>query len=158
MFLSGLWQVPAFRQIKDFDWDVVEFPRGPKGKAFVMEAAGFGVVKGCPRPDLAYELVKYLTGEKGQRYVADMGSVQPAIRSAAKSKSFLNGQTPKSKGFLLEAVKYGHFEPMDPNVMEWRAMVSSELDRVWNGDETAAAALKKATGEVNKKFFSKTKD
>jgi multiple sugar transport system substrate-binding protein len=155
MFHSGLWQVPSFRQIKDFDWDVVEFPAGPKGKVFVMEAGGYGVTKSTAHPDLAVELVKYLAGEKGQRYIATMGSAQPALRSVAQSPAFLNDQVPKSKGFLVDAVKYGRFESFDPNIIEWRALVSGELDRVWAGTETAEAALKKVTKEVNTKFFKK---
>ncbi|HMB02074.1 MAG TPA: sugar ABC transporter substrate-binding protein, partial [Spirochaetota bacterium] len=29
MYLSGIWESPAFREIHDFDWDVVMFPRHP---------------------------------------------------------------------------------------------------------------------------------
>lgn len=32
MFLSGIWKSPSLRDIKDFDWDIVMFPKGPEGK------------------------------------------------------------------------------------------------------------------------------
>jgi multiple sugar transport system substrate-binding protein len=156
MYHSGLWQVPSFRQIKGFDWDVVEFPKGPKGRrALVMEGWAFGMVKGSAHPDLAYELVKYLTGEKGQQYMAATGSAQPALMKVASSKYFLDGQTPKSKGFLLKAVKDGHFEPFDPQIVEWRSLILTNLDRVWSGTETAEQVLTRSTQEVNTKFFGK---
>jgi ABC-type glycerol-3-phosphate transport system substrate-binding protein len=156
MFQSGTWQSPNFRVIKDFDWDVVEFPKGPHGhRGFAMSASGYAILKGCKHPDLAYELVKYFGGEMGQKYLASTGLTQPALRPLAQSKAFLDGQKPLSKGFLVDAVKYGHFQPFDPNETEWITMVGSALDRVWNGTATPAEVLKKAAKEVNAKFFSK---
>jgi hypothetical protein len=67
----------------------------------------------------------------------------------------LDGQKPKSKKFLVDAVKYGHFQPVDPNEDEWYHMVASEMDRVFTGDETAAEALAKMTKLVNGKFYKK---
>jgi multiple sugar transport system substrate-binding protein len=156
MFFSGIWKTPTFRQIKDFEWDVVETPLGPKGlRAFPMSAAGYGILKTSKNPELAYELVKYLSGETGQKLMAATGLTQPALKTLAESPVFLDGQPPKSKGFLVDAVKDGHFQPFDPNLNEWKAMVDSALDRVWNGDETAESALKKVTALINEKFYKK---
>lgn len=156
MFYCGIWMTPQFRGIQKFDWDVVEFPKGPGGRrAFPMSAAGYGIVKNCKNPDLAYELVKYLAGETGQKFMAATGLTQPAMKTLADSPVFLDGQRPKSKGFLVNAVKYGHFQPVDPNETEWYQMVSSEMDRVFNGDETAQKALTKVTAEINGKFYKK---
>jgi multiple sugar transport system substrate-binding protein len=156
MFYSGIWLVPQFKQIKNFDWDVVEFPKGSNGlRSFPMSAAGYGIVKGTKNADLAYELVKYLAGETGEKFMAATGLTQPALKALAQSTVFLDGQTPQSKGFLVDAVQYGHFQPLDPNVAEWMARIDAELDRVWAGEETAAQALKKAASEVNEKFYKK---
>ncbi|HXL73389.1 MAG TPA: extracellular solute-binding protein, partial [bacterium] len=156
MFYSGIWFTPKFRQIKDFDWDVVEFPKGPQGlRAFPMSAAGYAVLKSCKNPALAYELVKALAGEVGQRYMAATGLTQPALKTLAESPAFLDGQKPLSKKFLVQAVKYGHFQPFDPNENEWYSLVGSALDRVWNGDETAEKALTDVTKEINEKFYKK---
>jgi multiple sugar transport system substrate-binding protein len=157
MFYSGIWKTPLFRQIKGFDWDVVEFPLGPNGhRGFPLSATGYGITKNCKHPDLAYELVKFLAGEVGEKYMASTGLTQPAIKALAQSPVFLDNQQPKSKGFLVEAVKDGHFQPLDPNVSEWKSHIDSGLERVWNGTETADVALKKAVAEVNANFF-KTK-
>jgi multiple sugar transport system substrate-binding protein len=156
MFYSGIWMTPRFRQIKEFDWDAVEFPLGPKGhRGFPLSAAGYGIVKTCKNPDLAYELVKCLAGEVGQKYMAATGLTQPAIRALAASPVFLDGQPPKSKGFLVDAVKDGHYQPLDPNIAEWKSHVDSALDRVWNGNEKAETALRKVTAEINKNYYTK---
>lgn len=156
MFYSGIWKVPTFRQIKDFGWDVVELPKGPGNhRAFPMSAAGYGIVKSCKNPELAYELVKCLSGPTGQTLMASTGLTQPALKTLADSSVFLDGQDPKSKGFMVKAVKDGHFQPYDPNVTEWKIRVDSALERVWNGSETAESALKKVTAMINEKFYKK---
>jgi ABC-type glycerol-3-phosphate transport system substrate-binding protein len=157
MFHSGIWEVPFFRKtIQNFDWDVVEFPKGPHGRrAIVMDAAGYGISKSCKRPDLAYELVRCLAGESGQKTLAASGLSMPALRPLAKSKFFLDGQKPLSKGFLVDSVKDGRFMAMEPHFVEWRNLILSYLDRVWSGQEPAESALKKAVAEVNRKFFNK---
>src|SRR6185369_12682382 len=106
MFSGGIWKVPEFRNIKNFDWDVVEFPTGPKGKrGFPLSATGYSIVKTCKNPDVAYELVKFLAGAEGQKMMAATGLTQPAMKTLANSRAFLDNQIPKSKAFLVNAVK-----------------------------------------------------
>jgi len=156
MFHTGIWHVPTFRQVKGLDWDVVEFPKGPNGhRAFAMDAAGYGILKTSKHPELAYELVKYLAGEVGEKVVAATGLAMPALQSVAKSPVFLDDQAPKSKAFLTDSVKDGHFASFDPKMQEWTDMVGTYLDRIFTGAETPEFALKKAAQEVNKKFFGK---
>jgi multiple sugar transport system substrate-binding protein len=156
MFHSGIWVAPQFRLIKDFDWDAVQFPKGPHGRRGTgMGGAGYAIMKGSKHPDQAYELAKYFGGEIGQRYMASVGLTQPAMRTLAKSKAFLDGQMPKSKGFLVDAVKYGHTAPFDPNEAEWMDKIGSALDRVWAGTDQPGTVLKKVVQEVNEKFFKK---
>ncbi len=158
MLQSGIWISPTLRGIHDFDWDAVEFPKGPNGRrGFGMGGAGYALLKGSKHPELAYELAKYFGGEPGQKYMATTGLCQPALRTLAQTPIFVDGQRPKSKGFLVDAPKYGHSNPFDPNQAEWSAMIGSALDRVWNGNEQAEPVLKRVTREVNERFFGKNK-
>jgi multiple sugar transport system substrate-binding protein len=154
MFHSGIWKTPRFRQIKEFDWDVVRFPRGPGGPGFPMSAAGYGVLRTAKDPKLAYELVQFLAGEVGQRYMAATGLTQPALRTLAGSPAFLDGQDPKSKGFLVDCVKDGTFGVLDSRRDEWLSIIGADLDRIWSGDRKAAEVLPGVVARVNKKFFA----
>jgi multiple sugar transport system substrate-binding protein len=156
MFFSGTWTIPVFRDIKGFDWDVVEFPKGPGGhRDFPLHNMGFGVWKGSKHPELAYELAKAMAGESGQKFMAASGLVMPALRSVAQSPAFLDDQKPKSKGFLIEALRYGHYAPFDPNYQEWTDMAGSAFDRVWSGKDTTEHVLKEVTKKINAKFYGK---
>ncbi len=154
MFHSGIWKTPRFRQIRDFEWDVVRFPKGPGGQqGFPMSAAGYGVLKTAKDPRMAYELVKFLAGEVGQKYMAATGLTQPALRTLADSPAFLDGQAPRSKRFLVECVKDGTFGVLDSRRDEWLSIIGSDLDRVWSGDKKAAEVMPGVVARVNKKFF-----
>jgi len=159
LFHGGIWKVPQFRKITAFDWDVAPFPRGPKGKAgFPMSAAGYGITKNAKDPQLCYEVIQFLSGEKGQIDMAKTGLAQPAMRKVAASPAFLDDQKPASKKFLLDSIQYGVYKPFDVHTDEWYfSLVGPKLDRVWNGNETAATAMPVAVAEVNKKFYSKKK-
>ncbi len=152
MFLSGLWKTPNFRQIKDFGWDIVMFPKGPNGyRAFGTGGSGYGILKNSTHKKEAWELVKYISGEAGAKKLAATGLAQPSLMAAANSPLFLDNQDPHNKKMLLEAVKYVKYSPMCKNWHETvDGIIGPELDRVWNGSETADEAMQKLKTQLDK--------
>ncbi len=156
MFYTGYWKAGYFRDIKDFDWDVVMFPKGPKGKrGFPSGGSGYAITSQCKNKELAWQVLKRFAGEKGQIDLSSEGGLQPAIIKLAESKQFMDDQKPKNKKIMLDAVKYIHFTPL---IKEWEEIgikyISPALDRVWNDEDTAEKALKKITKEINDEYFS----
>jgi multiple sugar transport system substrate-binding protein len=157
MFFSGLWKTPLFRtQIKNFDWDVVMFPKSPKGeRAFPTGGSGYAIVKSAKNKEMAWKLVTFLAGEEGQRKFSATGLSQPAMKKIAESPIFLDGLKPKHKDMLLDAVKYVKFAPLMP---EWEeinvSMIAPAFDKIWNGKEKAAPVLKKLVPEINSNYFA----
>lgn len=155
MFYSGIWKTPAFRNIKNFEWDVVMFPKGPKGfRGFPSGGSGYSIVKSTKNKEAAWKLLTYLSGKEGQVKLAKTGLVQPAMKTMAESKDFLDGQAPKHKDVVLRGVQYAEFSPLTPVWDEISTSVLSPgLDRIWNGKETAEKVLKEIVPEINRKFF-----
>jgi multiple sugar transport system substrate-binding protein len=159
MFFSGIWKVPMFRQIKNFEWDVVMFPKGPKGyRKYSSGGSGYAITTQCKDKEKAWQVLKRFAGEKGQIDLASQGGLQPAIIKLAESKNFLDDYPPKNKKIMLTATKDIIFTPL---MTEWEEInlryISPELDRVWSGQVTAEFALKKIAKEINRDFFSKKK-
>ncbi len=144
MFISGIWKTPTFRQIKDFKWDVVMMPKGPNGfRGFATGGSGYGILKSSKMKKEAWELVKYISGEEGAKKLAQTGLAQPALMKEANT-TFLDNSDPKNKKMLLEAVKFVKYPPMAKNWDEvTHSIIGPELDKVWNGTETAAEAMAK---------------
>ncbi len=143
MFLSGIWKTPAFRDIKDFKWDVVMLPKGPGGKrGFSTGGSGYGLLNACQHKKEAWKLIQFLSGEEGAKKFASTGFAQPALMSVANSPVFLDDQDPRNKKMLLKAVEYVKYPPVCGN---WRetveGLVGPELEKVWNGTETVEKAM-----------------
>lgn len=145
MYLSGIWKVPEFREIKNFKWDIVMLPKDPDGyRAFSTGGSGYGILKSSKHKQAAWELVKYISGEEGAKELAATGLAQPAIMSVSNSPLFLDDKEPHNKKMLLEAMKYVKYNPMCKNWAEVHdSIIGPELDRVWNGTETVKAAMAK---------------
>jgi multiple sugar transport system substrate-binding protein len=155
MFYSGIWKTPAFRKIKNFEWDVVMFPKGPKGgRGFPSGGSGYAIVKSTKNKEASWKLITYLSGKEGQVKFARTGLVQPAMKTIAESKDFLDGQAPKHKDVVLKGVQSAEFSPLTP---EWdeisTSLLGPGLDRIWNGREKADKVIKEIVPEINRKFF-----
>jgi ABC-type glycerol-3-phosphate transport system substrate-binding protein len=155
MFFSGIWKTPSFRTIKNFEWDVVMFPKGPKGiRGFSTGGSGYAVVKSSKKKDMAWKLVTYLAGKEGQKKLAQTGLAQPAMKAIAESPAFLDGQAPKRKEIVLKAVQYVTFMPLMP---EWEeinvSMIAPAFDKIWAGKEKASKVMKEMVPEINENYF-----
>ena len=153
MFLSGIWVTPQFRDIKNFDWDVVMFPKGPTGQRGYQDGgSGYGILKSSKNKKLAWEFVRYIAGTEGQKKMASLGLSQPALMSVASSSAFLDGQKPLNKKMLLKAVQYGVYEPMAINWKEIRdGDITPTFDRIWTGQITAAEAVSQLAEKLKNK-------
>jgi len=153
MYQSGFWESTLFKNIKDFDWDVAMFPKGPTGiRRFGTGGSGYCILKSTKYPELAWDIVKQLTNQKSQIALAEMGLAQPAIKSIAMGPYFAGSSAlPKNKGMLNEAVKYVVYEPFH---IKWREIkelhLVPQLDLVFNGTETVEDVISKVTPEANK--------
>ena len=153
MYQSGFWESVLFKNIKDFDWDVAMFPKGPAGiRRFGTGGSGYCVLKSTQHPELAWEIVKLLSGEKAQIALTEMGLTQPAIKSIAMGPHFAESPNPPlNKDMLNEAVKYVVYEPFH---VKWREInelyLTPQLDLVFNGTEAVDAAVAKIVPEANR--------
>jgi multiple sugar transport system substrate-binding protein len=155
MFFSGIWKVPMFRTIKNFDWDVVMFPKGPKGiRGFPTGGSGYAIVKSTKNKAAAWKLVTYLAGREGQQKLAQTGLAQPAMKAIAESKYFLDDQKPKHKSIVLDGVKYVTFVPLIP---QWEqinvSLIAPAFDKIWTGKEKASKVIKELVPEINENYF-----
>lgn len=150
MFLSGIWETPGLRNY-NFDWDVAMFPKNPKGtRAFGSGGSGYAILKTSKHKKEAWEVIKALTGPKGQEQLAKRGLAQPSRVDVASGPSWAQDPAPPAnKKMLNEAVKYLTFSPFHPR---WREIeekyLNPELDLVFNGKQSAADAAQKVAPKM----------
>ncbi|MDD5217716.1 MAG: sugar ABC transporter substrate-binding protein [Candidatus Omnitrophica bacterium] len=157
MFLSGIWETPGLRNYK-FDWDVALFPKNPQGiRAFGSGGSGYAILQTSKHKKEAWEVVKALTGKKGQEQLAKRGLAQPALREVSESDIWVKDPLPPAnKKMLNEAVNDIVFSPFHPR---WREVQEKflipKLDLIFNGKKTAAEVIKEVTLEINAVLQSK---
>lgn len=151
MFLSGIWETPQFRNY-NFEWDVVMFPKNDQGiRAVGTGGTGYAILKSSKQKKAAWEVIKALTGEEGQKQFAKRGLAQPARIAVAQSDAFANDPAaPKNKKMLNEAVQYVVFSPFH---VTWREIeekiISPKLDLVFNGKKKAGEVIKEMIPDIN---------
>ena len=155
MYASGVWETPILRKIKDFDWDIVLFPKGPTGiRRFGTGGSGYCVLSGTHHPREAWEVVKALSGDRGQELLAQAGLAQPAKRTIADGPAWAGDPNPPAhKGILNEAVAHTVYEPFHPRWREIRELyISPAFDLILSGQEPVQKVVSDLVPVVNKIF------
>ena len=140
MTFSGHWVVPGYSSL-EFDWDVAPFPKGPAGRATLVNSAGIVISSTTPNPDAAWKFVQFVISEKGQSKLTELGFAIPVIDKVANSPVYLQQAAKGNHKVFLDALQYAHTKPSFRGYEEWSAVVGDTLGLVWTGEMSIADAL-----------------
>ncbi len=140
--------VPTFVKTAGLDWFVVGMPHFD-GQPTVNASggAGYTISKWTKQPDAAYQLWSFFTSSFAIDTFSAGNDVTPITPSVLKSAAWLS--KPYNKIFAQQT-QYGHLFPSFAAAGDVFNAVGSDLDKVWNGEQTAAAALPIAAADTNK--------
>ncbi|HSV14911.1 MAG TPA: extracellular solute-binding protein, partial [Tepidisphaeraceae bacterium] len=125
----GRWKVPRMKEVTAFKWDCVPLPHKTQEASMVWYTA-WSMSSASPHPKECYELIKYLTGAKGQILAAHLGLAVPSLKSVAYSDDFLNppGMPKHNSQAFLDAVKVARIQQV-PREPEWARICGEELQK-----------------------------
>lgn len=85
MVTGGSWKLTQAIDEVTFPWDVVQLPKNPTtGRTrSIVHAVGYVGAAGSDNPDLAANLILFLSSDEGQEFFAKGGNVAPANPSPA---------------------------------------------------------------------------
>lgn len=156
MMSSGIWHTPRFLQKEGLRFDVVEFPRGPKGnQGWGTGGSGYAICKASKNKENAWIILKEITGEDITKKVASTGLVQPALKRIAESDVFLKAPGPANKKILLKMPLKAHYGPYMKGWPEIQDRYRNGIDPIWLGTKKPEEVLPKLNAEINKRFFGK---
>ena len=154
MSFDWMGMTPRYRKaVKDFEWDVVPIPTGPKSGQTIVKGNQLVIPKHCKNPGAAWRFARFITGPKIENllYVKNRRCF-PTRKAVANSKEFLDSSLPPTQiHIFLDAVKQGKQLPIDDRWAEWTTAMNNELDFLWNGRERDAGVVaRRAAKAVNK--------
>lgn len=156
MLGSGIWLAPTLRLADSLDWDIAMWPQPKKGQGIATEIGGTGyaILKSSKNKQRAWELVKVLAGDEGQKILAKTGLAVPANRIIAEGPDWMLDTTskPQNKGMLNKALKYNNV--YYPFLASWSEIqekyIDPEMDKLMNGMEPIGVVVNKMDKNVDK--------
>ena len=147
MEINGSWLVPT-HEAAGLDFGIAPVPKGPAGRASMVNATGAVIYKNSKSPEAAWELVKYLASPAAQTKMMALKASVPAnkeILSTTYPASFDGAQV------FADALSYAHLKPSFPGYEEFNTILQGELDEsVYNApNKTAADAIAAVKDQLN---------
>ncbi|MFC4402680.1 ABC transporter substrate-binding protein [Gracilibacillus xinjiangensis] len=141
------WDLATFDTELDFEYDVIPYPAGKTGESATwIGTLGIGVSQTTSHPDLATELVYYLTAsEEGQQALVDARIQIPNLKDMAQEWAADDSMAPENKEEYLQIVEdYGRALPANNTYnAEWYDYFFTNIQPVLDGDITAAEYVEK---------------
>lgn len=80
MVTGGSWKLPQAIEEATFNWDIVQIPKHPETGISrpILHAVGYVASASSQNPDLAANLILFLSSDEGQQFFAEAGGVAPA--------------------------------------------------------------------------------
>jgi multiple sugar transport system substrate-binding protein len=148
MFFSSRREVPTFRTITDFDWDVAPFPSIDGNSTTVLHTDGWCLSKGA-KVDAAWDFVRFATGPGGSKILARGGRTVPSLTSVAQSPDFLDASAPPaSNQVFLDGIEHMKRLPTTANWEKVEERANEALEQAFYGRSSLGAALRKIADET----------
>jgi multiple sugar transport system substrate-binding protein len=109
MTYHGPWWQDVFNETPGLEWGVVPVPAGPEGHATVIMLQGWGITAQTEHPEEAWEVLKWLTTEPGQRVFA-LKALSP---SPAVSEEMQRVNDPYWGVFIAETDYLAHLDNLN---------------------------------------------
>jgi len=147
----GRYMVPAFRQIKDFEWDCQHQPFGPNGTRGVPYGVGLTCIAAKTKyPEESFKLAVFLSSTEVQQMYNEYGNSIQVLKSIIYSDDFKNPDKPPFNQYaMVEALEYAQLIPSPPRNREIIRVATSELDRVLLNQKSVEDAARDMTVQID---------
>ena len=142
MHISGRWLVPKYRQEANFNWDIINFPKGSHGSVVNIDASGYALAKSSKHKKEALKFIDFISSDYALSKLTQSGLIIPARKKTAFSSLFLNPELPpnNAKAFL-NAIQTGRTTAVNENYQSITDKLNRKLEPVFSGKKNAREVL-----------------
>ncbi|MFS0821484.1 ABC transporter substrate-binding protein [Bacillus sp. 1P02SD] len=128
-----------FKEVIGDNLGVAPLPKG-KQKASIVHGIGWAMNDKTQNDKMAWDLIKALSGEEGNKVIAETGFSIPADK--AISDIWLKSIPSLDLKVFLDAQEYGVAYPISKNTSEWQDVEMKEIQGAFLGQKSIDEALK----------------
>lgn len=149
MLPMGSWFIGTLIQDKaagnfDFNWGVtrIPHPEGVEAGTTVGAITPVGINAKTDVPDLAWEFIKFATGEEGAGILADSGIFPAVVSEKVADKLAAIEGFPEDGKIALMTTGFALDRPLDPKMSSVRKVIEEEHDLIMIGEEDVDTGIK----------------
>jgi multiple sugar transport system substrate-binding protein len=135
MVVHGPWWLRNCRREPGLEWDVAHMPRGPAGRFTRATCEGLSMSVQSRHKEAAWEWIRFVVGEEGQRIIAAFDRGLPAYRAIAE-EMFPKPETREREERFLEAMEYARVQKIPVEFGENNVVITREWDLMLLGNQT----------------------
>ena len=145
MYLGGRWMVPKFREVINFDWDIMEFPSSDNNKLYA-DASGWAISKNSKNKKAAIEFIKFISNENSLKELAKTGLIIPANKKAAEwTINNDKNKAPAHSEIFIKMLKNTKPTPVNENYASINDIIKERIELVFSGKQTPEKAFDEKT-------------
>jgi multiple sugar transport system substrate-binding protein len=143
MILDGPWNLPRYRQIKDFHWAVAALPRGPVREATYLAGEHLVIFRQSKYPVQAWTFIKWILMPETQAKFSINSGYLPVNRATLELKKYRDylKTDPAIITFVDQIDSARSRRLPDRNRIEFNRLVAQALERSILGNENPKTSL-----------------
>jgi multiple sugar transport system substrate-binding protein len=151
MLFNWAGQAPIYRQIRDFQWDIVPVPAGPAGRFSMLKGNQLLMYRGTKHPREVWEFMKFYVSRDGEGILCTQLRRGMATRKdVAFSPAYLqSAQPPFQNDVWVDQFKYGRELPITDRWMFWQREWNKEFELLMLGHVTAEEMARRAVPAID---------
>jgi ABC-type glycerol-3-phosphate transport system substrate-binding protein len=156
MIMDGPWDLPEFREIKNFRWGVTYLPSGPVKRATYMAGEHLAIFRQSQHPDSAWVFVKWILEPENQAKFSEESGYLPVRKSVLDLpdyRKFLDSD-PAMKAFVEQIAISKSRAPIDYYRVEINQSIAEAVEKAILGNIDPKLALDEAAAKSNKLLSS----
>lgn len=159
MIMDGPWDLPEFREIKNFDWGVTYLPAGPLKSATYLAGEHLAVFRQSKNPDEAWKFIKWtLRPDVQAKFSMESGylPIRKSVLNLPDYIEFLN-HDPAMKSFVEQIEISQARASIDYYRVEINQNIAEAVEKAIIGNADIKTVLDEAAEKSNKMLRSVTR-
>jgi ABC-type glycerol-3-phosphate transport system substrate-binding protein len=152
---SGIGQ---YRNITDFTWGMVPYPKGPAAKGVMANdyaTSGTAIAKASPHPNESWTWVKFTANEEGQKITSTANQGTGVFFSDAANQETVRLlkeiRTLETPTMTVDLIKKGNsfVRLLSVDEADINKLINDNLAPMWNGEDAPPVAARRAADAVD---------